>query len=59
MESLIIFAIVSLAVVYIGIKFYKQFNSAKTGVCDGGCGSCALNKPPVLIQERMENNNCH
>ena len=59
MEGLIVFAIVGLAAVYIGVNFYKKFNSAKTGICDSGCCSCAMNKPPVSIQKRMEKNDCH
>ncbi len=32
MESLVVFAIVGLAVVYIGVSFYKKFNTVKTVV---------------------------
>ncbi|MDM8544664.1 FeoB-associated Cys-rich membrane protein [Desulfococcaceae bacterium HSG9] len=59
MEGLIVFAIVGLAAAYIGVNFYKKFNSAKTGTCDGGCCSCSMNKPSVSIQKRMEKNDCH
>ncbi len=59
MEGLIVFAIVGLAAVYLGVSFYKKFNPAKKGGCDGGCCSCTMNKPSVSIQKQVEKNECH
>ncbi|MCP4691210.1 MAG: FeoB-associated Cys-rich membrane protein [Desulfobacterales bacterium] len=40
MESIIVCIIVGASAIWIGRSFYQQFQVAKTGGCNRGCGGC-------------------